>query len=168
MISSRKLIIGSGLTLALLAAGGAGLAQAAGSNDGTGQTLADRIASHFHLSKGDVQKVIQQDRQSHEAQRQQRLEQRLDTAVKQGKLTEAQKTLILNKLKELQSQHEQAKQQPGGKTAAERQAYMKQQRQQLEQWAKDNNIPLQYLRPPGGSRGPHGPPAGGHDNDNQS
>lgn len=60
---------------------------------------------------------------------------RLQDAVDDGDLTEAQKTLIENKRDELQDTREQ-------------------QRDELEQWAEDNDIDVKYLM--GGMRGGHG------------
>lgn len=58
---------------------------------------------------------------------QKNLEANLAQLVKDGKITEDQKNKILNKTKELQTQHEAKK-------------------TELEKWAKDNNIDLQYFR----------------------
>ncbi len=114
-------------------------------------TLANKIASTFHLNASDVQKVIDQNHSDREAQHQQDMKARLDQAVKDGKITGAQETLIIDKQKELQSQRESLK----DKTPEERRTAMQQTRTELEAWAKQNNIPLQYLAPFGRGMGHH-------------
>ena len=121
----------------------------------TGQTLADRLATTFHLKKSDVQKVIDEDRQAHQADMQKQLENRLAQAVKDGKITSAQKTLILNKLSELQKAHEANKN--TNMTDAQRKAAMDKEIADLKAWAKANNIPTNLVMPPMGP-GPNGGP----------
>lgn len=115
---------------------------------GDSQSIVDKLATKFHLNKADVQAVFDQDKQEHDQVMQQRLEDRLSQAVKDGKITSGQKTEILNKLSEMRSFMESQK----DKTPQERKTAMDQKRTELEQWAKDNNIPQQYLKPLGGHR----------------
>jgi len=119
------------------------------SNSGT---LVDKIAQKFNLNKADVQAVFDQNRTDHEAQRQANVQTKLDQAVKDGKLTADQESKILAKLKELQAQRDADKGTMKDKTPAERKAAMDAKKAELEQWAKDNNIPTQYLH----FVGPHG------------
>lgn len=121
------------------------LAFADTSTTGTGhESLAAKIASAFHLNQADVQKVIDQNRQDHQAQMEQRYEDRLNQAVTDGKITPAQKDLILAKHKEVASFIEGLQ----GKTAQERRDAMKTEIQQVQQWAKDNNVPFNLVMPP--------------------
>jgi hypothetical protein len=99
--------------------------------------VVQKIADKFHLNLSDVQAVFNQDRQDRESQMQARISAELDQAVSQGKLTAAQKQLILDKRQELQTA---------------RQADMtnwKNLTQNLKSWATANNIDLKYLRGPG-------------------
>jgi hypothetical protein len=66
---------------------------------------------------------------------------RLTQAVKDGKITEAQKAKILAKREELQAKREAWK----DKTPEERQQARQELHDQLKQWADDNGIPLSYL-----------------------
>lgn len=146
------LVTGAASTIGLSSMVGVVSAQAATNttNDGsTEQTLVDKIATKFNLKKDDVQAVFDQDREEHRQERQQKLEERLSKAVSDGKITEQQKALILDKLQEMQTYMESLK----DKTPKERHNLMKAKRDELTNWAKDNNIPLQYLHPMGG---PHG------------
>jgi len=120
------------------------LAFADTTNTSTGSnSLAAKIASAFHLNQADVQKVIDQNRDEHQAQMEQKYEDRLSQAVTDGKITSAQKDLILAKHKEVQSFMESL----SGKTAADRKNAMQTEMQQVKQWAQDNNVPFNLVMP---------------------
>ncbi len=136
---------------------GVGLASAQSSTTGTGG-LVDKIAQKFNLNKADVQKVFDEDRAVHQAEHEQKENERLDQAVKDGKITQAQEDLIKAKVKELQAKREAARDAMKDKTKAERKATMDAERTDLEKWAKGNNIPAEYLL-----FGPHGHGGPGHD-----
>lgn len=80
---------------------------------------------------------------------------RLAQAVKDGKLTQDQADKITAKLKELKTQREAERDSMKDKTDEERKTAMEAKKTELEKWAKDNNIPLEYLRSLGGPGG-HG------------
>lgn len=125
----------------------------------TGTTLAEKIAQKFNVDKGQVQKMLDSERTEHQAEPQKRYEERLAQAVKDGKLTEEQKSKLLTKHKELQAQMENnhkalrsARETAEDKTDAERKQLMEQKktkmdtlRTEVEKWEKDNNIPTGYL-----------------------
>lgn len=110
----------------------------------SGSSIVDKIASKFNLNKTDVQAVFDEDRQTHEAEHQAKMEERLSQAVKEGKLTEEQKTKILAKLKELKANRPD-KSEMQDKTPEEMKEFMEQHRKDLEQWAEDNDIPSEYF-----------------------
>lgn len=122
---------------------GVSLAANAQANDGN--TLVDKIAKKFNLNKDDVQKVFDENKAEHEAERQQRLEKKLDKAESDGKITSAQKEQIIAKLKETKSFFDSLK----DKTPKERETAFKAKRAELQKWAKDNNIPEGLLMPGG-------------------
>lgn len=139
-VQKSLLVLGAvtGITLA----GITGLGVASAASGGSGQDgIIDKLAARFNLNKDDVAAVFEETKAEHEAEHQQKLEDRLTQAVKDGKLTEEQKAKILAKLNELHENHDNWKQQ----TFEERQQVKQQMRDQLKQWAKDNNIPLQYV-----------------------
>ncbi len=107
--------------------------------------LANAIASKFNLNPTDVQKVFDEERTQMQAQRQAqgaaRVQERLDQAVKDGKLTQAQKDMILAKHVEMQNFMKSL----DGKTPVERQAAMKTEMDAVQAWAKTNNIPEEYV-----------------------
>lgn len=107
--------------------------------------LVQKIASKFNLNKDDVQKVFEEDRQEHHVQMQKDFEDRMSQLVKDGKITEEQKTKILAKFKEMEASHEAEMDQMKSMTREERQAKMKAHKDELEKWAKDNGIDLSVL-----------------------
>lgn len=145
------LIAASAGAVGILALAGMGAVSAEGQN---GSSLVDKIAQHFNLNKEDVQKVFDEAKDERQAEHEQKLKDKLDQAVKDGKMTQAQADQIVAKLKELKDFRTSLK----DKTPQERHEALKDKRDELRQWAKDNNIPLRYLMPLGG---PH--PDRGHD-----
>jgi hypothetical protein len=77
--------------------------------------------------------------------------------VENGDLTQAQADLITAKMKELSAA---IKDQSEDLTQEERKAATQEQRDELKQWAEDNNIAEEYLMFSGGYGG-HGGPMGG-------
>ncbi len=134
-------------------------ATALASSTGKGNSLVDKIAKQFHLKTEDVQKVFDQDKADHKAAMEQKYEDRLTQAVKDGKLTEDQKIKILAKHKELVAQFEAQREANKDKrdefenmTEAERKtlhdqrkAAMDKLKSDISTWEKDNNIPPGYL-----------------------
>lgn len=153
----KSLLIGG--TLATVGVAGiVGLGSASAATTTSGTSLVDKIATTFNLSKDDVQKVFDADRAEHQAERTQAMQDRLAQAVKDGKLTQAQADAITAKHAEMQTFMDSLK----DKTAEERRTAMDAKRDELQQWAEDNDIPQQYLKfgrgdgPRGGFGGPGG------------
>jgi len=158
MKSAKKALLVTGATTIVGLASFAGVANAATSSSSTGNdSLVNKIATKFNLNKSDVQAVFDQDRSEHEAERQQKLEDRLSQAVSDGKITSDQKDQILSKLKELQTYRDSIK----DKSASERRSLMKAKMDELQQWAKDSNL-SNYV-PFGRGMGMGGPGAPGGD-----
>lgn len=110
-------------------------------------TIVQMISDKFHLNKSDVQSVFDQHRTTHMQERQQKIADRLTQAVKDGKITEGQKTLIENKLKELVANRQSSFDKLKDMTPDERRAEMQKQKDALDAWAKQNGIDPQYLFP---------------------
>ena len=127
MATKKSLIVAAAVaTIGLSSVAGLGLASAQ-SNSGNGQSnLIDKIASQFNLNKDDVKKVFDENRTEMEAKHQEKVSERLQKAVDNGKLTADQKTKIEAKLKEIQSARET-------------------DRTEMEKWASDNKIDMKYL-----------------------
>lgn len=116
-------------------------------------SLVSEIASKFNLNKSDVQGVFDQHRKEVMAKQETNYENYLANLVSQGKITEEQKQLILNKHNELITQMQNNKSNFKNLTPAQRMQQMQATRQDLQNWAKQNNIDIKYLHPFGFARG---------------
>lgn len=122
ILKTKNIAIISGL---LIIGGSLFLTTSAFAEDSNNQSLLERISEKFNLKKDDVQNVASDFRseklKSRQAKHRTRLEQRLEIAVKDGKLTETQKNAILQKMDEIQKRHEA-------------------ERTELLNWAKQNGL----------------------------
>ena len=91
------------------------------------QSLIARIAEKFNLKTEDVQSVFDEHKQTWQEEMKARFEERLSALVQAGKLTEAQKKLIMDKKSELMNKRKNLRQQ---------------HREELEKWAEENGIDL--------------------------
>ena len=121
--------------------------------EGHHDVLIQKLATTFGKSETEVQSVFNQYRTEQQATREVEFEARLTTAVTEGKLTEAQKQLIVAKHAELQAQHEADFTNKASMTKEERQAKRQSERDDLDKWAKSNGIDISYVMP---ERGPMG------------
>lgn len=108
-------------------------------------TIVQKIADKFGLNKDEVQKVFDEERTARQAEMEAKNAQRLDTLVSEGKITNEQKTLILNKQKELREKHQANRDNFEGKTPEEMKTQMESQKTELETWTKENGISIEYL-----------------------
>ena len=153
-MNMKKALLATGATTIVgLASFGAVASAATSGNANSGDTLVDKIATKFNLNKSDVQAVFDEDRQAHQAKMDQKMEDRLNQAVKDGKITSDQKDQILAKHKEIQAYMESLK----DKTPEERRTLMKSKMDEMRQWAEDNGL-SDYMMMRG--HGPGGPGMG--------
>lgn len=110
----------------------------AGDNTSAHQTLVYRIAQKFNLNESDVEAVFDAVRDEKQAEMKAKREERLSQAVKDGVLTEDQKTALLSKMEEHLSEK-------------------KENREEMQSWFKSQGIDetklREYLMPFGKSRG---------------
>ena len=144
MRNSMKMI-GITTVTAVFLAWGATSIYAHGWGGANNDTLIQRIVQRFGLKTEDVQGVFDTVRGERQDEMQQKMTERLDTLVKQGKITEAQKKLIVAKHAELQAQREKEMESMKDLTPEERRTKMEAHRTELESWAKQNNIDIQYV-----------------------
>lgn len=151
----NKLIIAFA-TIMILIAGlfGVGFAYAQGTN-GTYSSIVQQLTQKFNLNPADVQSVFDQNRAVRTAQMQTNFEARLTQDVKDGKITDAQKQFILQKRQELQTQRQTNRDSFKNMNAEARKAVITTQRQDLQNWAKQNGIDIKYFFGGFGMRG-HG------------
>jgi hypothetical protein len=139
----------AGITTLVGAGAFAGVASAQSTSGSNGDdSLVNKIAQRFNVNKDDVQKVFDENKSQHQAAHQQKMEERLDQAVKDGKITSAQKDAIIAKLQEMKTYMESIKDKP----ADEKRALMKAKMDELKQWAKDNGL-TKYVPMMGGHHG---------------
>lgn len=157
LMISIRILAALVIAFGTLAAGGfflIGNASAEGNAPRT--SLIERIASRFNLSTSDVQSVFDEDRKEHQAEMEQRFEERLSEAVANGTVTEEQKALILAKHEELQKEREANFESRKDMTPEERRADAEKHREEMKTWAEANNIPDEFVGP-GMDGGMHGP-----------
>jgi hypothetical protein len=164
VLKKRNLLVTAGAAAVIGVTGltslGVASAATSSSTDGT-SSLVDKIAKKFNLNASEVEAVFTQDRAEHQEARKQQVTDKLTQAVKDGKITEDQKQKILAKITEMQTARDANRAAMKDKTEAERKAAMDAKKTELESWAKENNIPTDYLRYVGGKGGPGGRLGGG-------
>ncbi len=146
MNSKRTLLI-AGLASAALVGSGLLIHPVFAQKSGT-TGLVQQLATKFNLKESDVQVVFDQYKQTAEADREAKQTTRLDQAVKDGKLTAAQKDLILAKQKEVKAQMDALHNSTDAK--ADRKTAMDKIQTDLQSWAKQNSIDLKWVGPFGG------------------
>lgn len=151
-------VLGAGILTASTA-----FAQNASTAENPTNSLVQKIADKFNLNKDEVQAVFDESYKERHSVMQAAYEKQLTQYVTDGKLTEEQKQLILKKHSEIQAEREANKYSMQNLSEEERRAQNESKRAELEAWAKDNGIDLQYLKPKfgkGHGMGRHG--FGGH------
>ncbi len=147
-------------TLLLVAGTFASQSAFAQAQEGQGpmSSLVEKIATKFNLNKDDVQEIFDEDRKAHQTEMKANYEKKLSDAVASGKITEAQKALILQKHMEMQSTHIANMESMKNLSQDARKAHFEKEKTALDAWAKENGIDTQYLFGLGGKghRG-HGP-----------
>lgn len=119
-------------------------------------SLVQKIADTFGLDKTQVQALFDQDRQERqtemetkraemEANMETKLLEQLNQAVTDGKLTEAQKQLVLDKRTELKTSQEANRDAMKDLSEDERKTKMESEKEALKTWAEINGIDEKYL-----------------------
>lgn len=115
--------------------------------------IVEKLVQAFNLDRNKVDKVLGEYKQEREVQHKARLGERLDQAVKDGKITEKQKEAILKKMDEMKSKLEELK----NLSPEDRREELEKLRTDLQTWAKENGIDQQFMFKFGGhKRGPWG------------
>lgn len=112
---------------------------------GKSQSITQKLAQRFNLNEADVKAVFVEEHQARHAQMKTAFEQRLAQAVADRKITEAQKTAILNKFSEMKA----TKLNPGqfkNQTPEQRKQATEQKKSELETWATENGLTLETLQ----------------------
>ena len=125
-VKKTMLIAGAVTSVGLASVLGTGMVSAATNSGSSGDSLISKIAQKFNLKESDVQAVFDEDKTARDAERQADMSDRLQDLVDNGKITAAQKTLIENKAKALQTARET-------------------ERKALQAWADEQGIDQQYV-----------------------
>lgn len=142
----KKHIVLAALVVSLIGTGIVGVTHTfAQGVDDQRATLVQKLAEKFGLNKNEVQAVFDEHHKEMVGKMRTNMEERLSQAVTEGKITDAQKTLILNKIAELQASHESERESLKDLTPEERKAAMERKHIELQAWAKENNIPEDVL-----------------------
>lgn len=92
------------IALALIVVSGLGINYAQANGNHRSEIIINRLAEKFNLDKTEVEQVFAKNRAKRQQQMQARLEENLDQAVEDGKLTEEQKNLLLDKRAEMKDE----------------------------------------------------------------
>jgi len=104
--------------------------------------LISALAEKFNLDKSEVQAVFEEQHEQRQLNFKESYEAFLDQAVTDGELTQEQVDNILGKHSEIKNFREGLR----GQTPEEIQSAMESEREDLKQWAADNNVPEKFLR----------------------
>ncbi len=143
MALKKTLMIAGAVTSIGIAGATAGMHMVSAESNG-GDTLVDKIAQKFSLNKNDVQAVFDQQKGEMKAEHKAKMEARLSQAVSEGKLTEDQKAKIIAKFEELDANRPSLQEIKTENPDQIRQGKLE-RHDDLEQWAKDNGIPEEYI-----------------------
>ena len=128
-LKSLALAVGALAVGATIGLAGLNTISAATSSDGS--SLIENLAEKFNVSTDEVKGVFEQTRQGRQAEMKKQTEEKLTQAAKDGKITDAQKNTILSKIENIQKQQEEAMN----------------AREDLRNWASDNNVDLGSILP---------------------
>ncbi len=135
MIATAVAVIGIG-------AGIVRLATVSADELSTYPPIVQKIADKFNLNVDEVKVVFDQDREDHQAEMEVKMTDRLTDAVTDGKITEAQKDLIIAKHEEIQAKMEEIR---NLTTVEEKKAAKDALRTEIQQWLADNDIDFQFI-----------------------
>lgn len=139
LLASLTTLIGLGILTTNVSA------QSQGQANGPMSSVVQAIADKFGLDQTEVQTVFDQVHNQMRQQRQADFQNRLDDLVSQGQVTESQKQLILEKHEEMAATRQSEFESFKDLTPSERRTAMETRRQELQTWATDNGINLDYL-----------------------
>lgn len=107
----------------------------------TPSALLHRMATQLRVTRSEVQRVFNQNQTDYESPRAERYERALDKAVRESRITQAQKDQLLEKHQELReyvaTQLEKSRQ--------ERREAIRSKWNEITKWAQASTIPPQYL-----------------------
>ena len=119
--------------------------------------MVKELAVKLGVDETKVSAIFEEMHQEHQQEMEGLLNERLDAAVSQGKITDAQKASILEKHEELEKKHDANRESFQDMTRQERRNTRQTERDELEKWAQDQGVDLEYfMGPMGGHMGKRG------------
>ncbi len=147
----KKVIIPSLILGAIAFTGLYGVSSASVSASGNGQsTIIQKLVEKFNLNTDEVQTVFKENQEARQTQMQEKQEERLAQAVSEGKLSQEQKQLIIDKMAELKTERDANRGASKDLTQEEKQVDRKAHQEEMTAWLTENGIDQQYL---GGHQG---------------
>lgn len=133
----KRLIIPTIVITGALAVGSIGAFPVKAHGNGLKQgSLAQKISQRFNVSPDKVEEVLDEMRAEREAMRLMRFEERLDGYISEGKLTTAQKDLLMDKREEMMAKKDEFL----SLSFDERRAKMDEYKKSLDSWLSQNGI----------------------------
>lgn len=102
-----------------------------------------KIIDRFGLNQDEVQVVLDEAKEEHRAEMEQKKEEYLNQAVADGTITEEQKQLLQQKHEEMQANREAWR----NLSREERREQMQAHHEEMQSWAEENGIDLEELMP---------------------
>ena len=108
-------------------------------------SFVQQLAQKLGIDQGKVQTAVDDIHKDRQGILQTRFEERLTQAINDGKITEAQKQLILNKFKDLQTDRQTNMEKFKTMTPEQRKQSMIDKKTDLSNWAKTNGVDLSII-----------------------
>ena len=140
-MNKQKILIATS-TLVFATVIGANISNRVGAQTEDKYPLAiQKLIEKFNLNTDEVDKVLEEVKTQKQVEHRAQLEEKLNTAVQEGKITEDQKSAILNKLEEWQN----AKVDWQNLSLEERKQKMLEHKNEMQNWAESNGINLKDI-----------------------
>lgn len=134
-------------------------ASAHGFGGGEGRdSFIQSLVEKFNLNEDEVDSFLEEQRAARQEERKTEREEHLNQLVSEGKLTEDQKSALIEKMEENQAEREANREEFQNMTREERRAQRQEHRDEMDQWFEDQGIDKDDL----GLRGGMGKGHGGH------
>lgn len=132
------------VALALLVGIGLYISHEVSANDTTNfPPLVQRFIERFNLDENEVSEFISDVHQERHQEREALFLEKLDQAVEEGSITEEQKTLLLEKHKEMSQNWEEFM----NLSPEEKRLRMQTRKEEVQRWAEENDIDLSQIHP---------------------
>ena len=159
-MSKNKKITAAAFAIGALAlmAGVYGIGTTYAQDNDAHSSLIQKLASKFGVEEAEVESVFNEHRQEMQTEREAKFSAKLDEAVEAGEITAEQKQAILDKHEEMRSKHEELK----DLSQEERREKMKGLKDEMRDWAEENDIDMRDIAPKGEKGMKGGKGMGGH------